>query len=55
MSVKQKETSLWITTDEKEMLEMYRNQVFGDEAVALRHALKHAIQNAREVQGEDDE
>jgi len=43
---------MWLRRNDKQRLRDYRDDVFGDEDVALRHALRHAIKQA---QGDSDE
>lgn len=45
-------TSLWLRRNDKQLVRDYRDEVFGDSDVALRHAIRHAIQQA---QGDSDE
>ncbi|WP_363466514.1 hypothetical protein [Halogeometricum borinquense] len=45
-------TSLWLRRNDKQLVRDYRDEVFGDSDVALRHAIRHAI---RQAQGDSDE
>lgn len=40
-------TSLWLTEADKELIRDYRNDVFDTKHVGLRHAVRHAINEAR--------
>lgn len=39
-------TSMWLTEADKELIREYRNDVFDTEHVGLRHAVRHAINEA---------
>ncbi|MDS0220139.1 hypothetical protein NDI54_02115 [Haloarcula sp. S1AR25-5A] len=45
------ETSMWMKRADKQLVREYRDAVFGDSDVALRHAVRHAVQQAR---GDDE-
>jgi len=39
-------TSMWLKRNDKQLIRDYRDAVFGDSDVALRHAVRHAIEQA---------
>jgi hypothetical protein len=45
-------TSVWLTTSDKQLLQEYRREVFGDDSPGLRHAIRHAVLTAREERGD---
>lgn len=44
-------TSLWLTESDKALIREYRTEVFDTKHVGLRHAVRHAINEAR---GDDE-
>jgi len=44
----QEETSMWMKRKDKQQIREYRDAVFSDSDVALRHVVRHAIKQARE-------
>jgi hypothetical protein len=40
-------TSLWCTERDKDLIREYRDEVFQSSSVGLRHAVRHAIQQAQ--------
>jgi hypothetical protein len=45
-------TSMWLTETDKQLVREYRDETFGSSSIGLRHAVRHAIQQAREVRDE---
>ena len=37
---------MWLKRNDKQLIRDYRDAVFGDSDVALRHAVRHAIEQA---------
>lgn len=51
MNATDEATSMWLTEADKELVREYRNDVFDTEHIGLRHAVRHAINEAR---GDDE-